>query len=269
MNAYIHHFLYDFKTGIRERSKLLMYYLFPLVFFVLVGGLLTSVNPYFKDTMLPAMLLFGYMCPTLQLFPNALVSARETGVFRSYRINGVPAASIVSVPVLSAALHMALLSVILAVAGARVFGGAMPDHVGGFILVSALSYFSYAGIGVLVGIACGSGTAATLVCQIIYIPSIILGGLMVPISIMPAALQHVAMLLPATHCMRLFSWLAMPGAGSPQWLSLGVLLASTVLSFLLAGLLFQWESRANAPTKKPWLALLVVVPFAIAAVAGA
>ena len=110
MNAYIHHFVYDFKTGVRERSKLLMYYLFPLVFFLLVGGLMTGLNPYFKDTMLPAMLLFGYMCPTLQLFPNALVGAREAGVFRSYRINGVPAAAIVSMPVLSAAVHMAILS---------------------------------------------------------------------------------------------------------------------------------------------------------------
>jgi len=122
---------------------------------------------------------------------------------------------------------------------------------------------------VLLGIACGSTTAATLVCQIIYIPSIMLGGLMVPLSIMPAALQRTALLLPATHSMRLFAWLAMPDGGTPQWLSLGVLVSSTVLSFLLAALLFQWEPRANAPTRRPWLALIAAVPFVIAAVAGA
>jgi ABC-2 type transport system permease protein len=267
MNAYIHHFTYDFKTGVREKSKLLMYYLFPLVFFLLVGGLMAAINPGFKETMLPAMLLFGFMCPTLQLFPNLLVGQREAGVFRSYRINGVPAGSIISIPVLSTGLHMIVLSIVISVAGVQIYAGAAPSHIGGFILAALVSYLSYAGIGVLIGIAAGSVTVATLVCQLIYIPSIILGGLMVPLAVLPPALQKVALLLPATHCMRVFTWLGMAG-GTPAWLSLGALAAGIVISVALAALLFEWDSRSSAPSRKAWLALLAVAPFAIAAVVG-
>ncbi len=49
MSAFIHHLAYDFRTGIRDRSKLLMFYLFPLVFFALMGGLMSSVNPGFTN----------------------------------------------------------------------------------------------------------------------------------------------------------------------------------------------------------------------------
>jgi ABC-2 type transport system permease protein len=267
MNAYMHHFAYDFKTGVRERGKLLMYYLFPLVFFILVGSLMTGVNPGFKQVLLPAMLLFGYMCPTLQLFPNMLVGSREEGVFRSYRINGVPAASIISIPVLSAGLHMVVLSVVISIAGVQIFGGAAPTNAGGFILAGLLSYLSYAGVGVLIGIASGSTTVATLVCQIIYIPSIILGGLMVPLSLMPPALQRVAALLPATHCMRLFAWLGTTG-GTPAWGSLAALTAGIVVSFALAALLFEWDTRSSAPSRKAWLSLLAAAPFVVMAIGG-
>ena len=46
MNAFFHHFAYEFKTDIRDRSRLLMLYLFPLVFFALIGSLMTPLNPF-------------------------------------------------------------------------------------------------------------------------------------------------------------------------------------------------------------------------------
>ena len=94
MKAFLHHLAYDFKTGVRDRSKLLMFYLFPLAFFFLVSGFMTQINPFFKDTMLPAMIMFAVMSAALLSLPGSLVQARESGVFRSYRINGVPQGSI-------------------------------------------------------------------------------------------------------------------------------------------------------------------------------
>ena len=201
MNALLHHFSYDFKAGIRDRSRLLMFYLFPLVFFFLVGGLMSLLNPGFRQTMIPAMVLFAFMCAALLSLPGALVTAREEGVFRSYRINGVPAGSIISIPVLGTLVHMVIVGIIVTLAGIQVFSGAAPTDAAGFIAGALLSYSAYAGIGVLIGVAAGSPTAAVLIAQILYIPSIILGGLMVPASVLPAALQRIALLLPATHCM--------------------------------------------------------------------
>jgi ABC-2 type transport system permease protein len=269
MQAFIHHLAYDYATGIRDRSKLLMFYLFPIVFFALVGGLMTSVNPGFRQTMLPAMVLFAFMCSALLNLPGVLVNAREAGVFRSFRINGVPAASIVSIPVIGTAVHMAVVALLVSLAGPRLFGGAAPLNIAGFAAAAVLSYAAYAGIGVLIGVAAGNTTASILIAQLIYIPSIILGGLMVPTSILPDGLQRISLLLPATHSMRVFASLGgmQGGAGTP-WLSIGVLASSVVVSFGLAAILFEWDSRSAQPSRKAYAAFLGIAPFAVAALIG-
>lgn len=270
MTAFFHHFSYDFKTGIRDRSRLLMFYLFPLVFFFLVGGLMGSLNPGFLKTMIPAMVLFAFMCAALLNLPTVLVAARESGVFRSYRINGVPAGSILSIPVLGTLVHMTIVGVIVSLAGVRIYGGTAPAGALGFIAGALLSYAAYAGIGSLIGVAAGSGTASILIAQVLYIPSIILGGLMVPTSILPGTLQRVSLLLPATHCMRVMTSLGGIGTGTgAPWASIGVLAAGAILGFGLAALLFRWDARASQPGgRRMALAVLAAAPYAAAALIG-
>jgi ABC-2 type transport system permease protein len=268
MKAFAHHLAYDFKTGVRDRSKLLMYYLFPLVFFILVGGLMASVNPGFKQTMLPAMTLFAYMSSALLSLPMMLVTARETGVFRSYRINGVPSASIVSIPVISTGVHMAVISAVICLAGTRFYGGTAPSSIPGFVAAAALSYAAFAGIGVLIGVAAVSTTASTLLGQLLYIPSIILGGLTVPLSALPPGLQRISLLFPATHCMKVFMSLGMPGGTGIAWGSIAVLGSAAILSFVLSAVLFSWDSRATTPNRRVWAGLLAAAPFVISALLG-
>lgn len=266
MSAFVHHLAYDFRTGIRDRSKLLMFYLFPFVFFFVVGAFMVQINPGFRAVMIPGMVLFAHMSSVLLSLPSALVQAREAGVFRSYRINGVPSGSIMAIPVIGALVHMAIVTLVIAVAGARLYGGAAPASIPGFAAAAFLSFLAYAGFGVLIGVAAGNVNASILVSQLLYIPSILLGGIMVPADMMPGAFGRIGLLLPASHAMRLFAGLAYGGAA--PWLSLGVLGASIVLSFLLAALVFEWDSRAAQPCRRAYLALLVVVPYVAAAIAG-
>src|SRR5512139_2527785 len=115
MNAFSHHFLYDFRTGLREKSLLLLNYLFPLGFYILMGLLMTGLNPTFAPTMIPAMMLVVMMANTLLGLPNPIVEAREAGIFRSFKINGVPALSIITIPVLSSLVHIILVSIIITI----------------------------------------------------------------------------------------------------------------------------------------------------------
>jgi ABC-2 type transport system permease protein len=266
MNAFLYHLSYDFKTGIRDRSKLLMFYLFPFVFFFLVGAFMVQLNPGFRQTMIPGMILFAFMSSVLLSLPSSLVQARESGVFRSYRINGVPSGSIMATPVIGSLVHMAVVSAVISVAGARLYGGAAPTNIAGFVAAALLSFLSYAGLGVLIGVAAGNANVAILVSQLLYIPSILLGGIMVPASVMPPAFQKIGLLLPASHAMRVFTGLAY--GGTAPWLSLGVLAGSIALSFVLASLLFEWDSRAAQPSPRAYVALLGVLPFAVGALIG-
>jgi ABC-2 type transport system permease protein len=269
MRAFLHHLAYDFKTGIRDKTKLLMFYLFPLVFFALAGSLLTAVNPFFKETMLPGMILFAVMSSALLSFPGGIVNARESGVFRSYRINGVPVASILTIPVIGGAIHMAVVSTVISLGGAALFGGVAPSNIGGFAVAGLLSYVAFAGIGVLIGVASAKDSAATLIAQLIYIPSILLGGLMMPAPVLPAGFQRISLLLPATHAMKAFAGLGgMPSGAPVPWISIAVLSSGIVLDFALSAWIFQWDPRSTTPSRKAFTALLGILPFAAAVLIG-
>ena len=269
MKAFLHHLAYDFKTGIRDRSLLLMNYLFPLAVFLLISALMVKLNPPFQELMLPAMTLFAILSSALLSLPNTLVGARESGVFRSFRINGVPTGAVLAIPPLGGLVHMAVVALVVAVLGTRLFGGAGPLDAAGYAAAGLLSYFSIAGIGALIGVAAASSRATVLVGQFIYLPSILLGGLMVPQSVLPGALARISLLLPTTHAMRVFEALGMkPGSAGVPWVSLGVLACGGVLSFALAALLFQWDSRASQPNRRAALALLGALPYVAALLAG-
>ena len=268
MKAFAYHLTYDLRSALRDRGRLLLFHLFPLVFFALCASFMTAVNPFFREAMLPGMVLFAVMSACLLATPSALVQARENGVFRSFRVNGVPSASILSVPVIGAGLHVAAVSAVIAVAGVLVFGGRAPSSAVGFAVAGLLSYAAYAAIGVLIGVAASKDTSATLLSQLVFIPSILLGGLMVPARVLPEGLQRIALLLPSTHCMRVFAGLGGTSDAGASWASLLVLGSSVALSFGLAAALFEWDSRANRPSRKAFAAVLAIAPFVVAALVG-
>jgi ABC-2 type transport system permease protein len=269
MKAFLVHLGYDFRTGFRDKSKLLMYYLFPGVFFLIVGGLMSSINPGFKDLLVPAMTLFAFMSSTLMTIPSQLVAAREAGVFRSFRINGVPSASVLAIPTVSTAAHMAVAAAAICAVGVLAYGAKAPAESALFAVTALLSYAAYAGIGVLIGAAAASGTVAILAGQLVFIPSIILGGLMIPASALPPALARLSLLLPASHCMRALEWACAPGSIPLPWVSIGTLAACAAICFGLAAFVFQWDARSSSPSRRAWTAFLGIVPFALAALAGA
>ncbi|MFN2189705.1 MAG: hypothetical protein ACK2T3_13150, partial [Candidatus Promineifilaceae bacterium] len=59
MTAFVNHFSFEFRTGIRNKQLLLMNYLFPLGFFLMMGFIMIGINPLFLDTMTQAMVVFA------------------------------------------------------------------------------------------------------------------------------------------------------------------------------------------------------------------
>ena len=109
MTAFINHLSFEFRTGIRNKQLLLMNYLFPLGFYLMMGFVMAGINPMFLDSMTPAMVVFAVLAATLLGIPDPLVNARENGIFRSYKINGVPSFSILIIPALTTISNIGLL----------------------------------------------------------------------------------------------------------------------------------------------------------------
>jgi len=269
MTAFIHHFTYDFRTGLRDKSLLLMNYLFPLVCFVMFGAIMTGINPDFKNQLIPAMIIFGAMSSALLGLPNPVLSGRELGIFRSFKINGVPAINIITVPVIGAIAHILLVALIITALGKPLFSGALPIHWSLFVIVLLATAFCMASLGVLIGVIAPNSRGTVLLSQVFYVPSVMLSGLMMPASILPPALGRVALLLPATYAMNAFNGLAMGQTASiDPWISLWVLLAGSLLAFGLSVFLFRWDSQNADKKRSPLLALLALLPYIVMFVIG-
>ncbi len=83
MIAFSNHFAFDFRTGIRNRSLLLLNYLFPLAFYFMMGFVMTEINPGFREILLPSMVIFAILTAAILGLPDPLVQARDAGIFRS------------------------------------------------------------------------------------------------------------------------------------------------------------------------------------------
>jgi ABC-2 type transport system permease protein len=264
MTALANHFAYEFKTGLRNSTLLLMNYLFPMAFYVMMGVVMTQINPGFQEVLLPAMVLFAAMASTLLGLPGPLVESREAGIYRSYKVNGVPAATILLTPALTTAFHVFIVAAIIALTGVPFFGGVAPLNWGAFILITLLSVLSFTGLGALIGVIAGDSHAVVLLSQLIFLPSMLLGGLMMPLDVLPESVRSISLFLPAAHAMEAYLGFAYGQATvvAPV-LSVLALASSGLLAFGLAVFLFNWDSRNSARRGHPLLALLALVPYII------
>jgi ABC-2 type transport system permease protein len=265
LGAFANHFAFEFKSTLRNPTLLLLHYLFPLGFYVVMGLVMTQINPIFVDTMLPAMVIFAILAGTVLGLPGQLVEAREAGIYRAFKINSVPAASILAIPSIAAIFHALIASLIISVTAAPVFGAVAPVNWVAFGLLTVVTAFTCASFGSLIGVVSGNSRSTVLWSQLLFLPSMLLGGLMVPIDMLPASILPVSGLLPTTYSMQAFMGLAF--GEETVWdptLSLVVLATSGILAFALSIFLFNWDSRNNARRAHPALGLLALLPFVVA-----
>ena len=265
MSAFVNHFSFQFRTGVRNRSLLLLNYLFPLVFYVMMGLIMPQINPGFLETMIPAMVVFAIMAATLLGLPDPLVTAREAGIFRSYKINGVPAFSILVIPALTTILHAVVVGAIITVTAPMLFDAPTPVNWPAFMLTFLMMAFACAGLGVLIGVISPNSQMTVLWSQLIFIPAMLLSGVSgLSYSMLPEAMGKIAQLLPATHAMNALRGLAqdLTPDFDPQG-SLVILALSGVLAFGLAIYLFNWDRHNATQRGHPLLALLVLLPYVV------
>jgi ABC-2 type transport system permease protein len=266
MNGFVQHFAYEFKTGLRNPSLMFINYLFPLGFYAMMGLIMTAINPMFTASMVPAMVVFTIVASTVLGLPGPLVEAREAGVFRSYKINGVPATSILAIPGLTTAFHALISAAIISLTAPLLFEGDAPIHAGPFVGITLLMAFTSASVGMLISVVSNDSRATILWSQLIFLPSMLLGGMMVPLDVLPESVKPFSALLPTSHAMELLiGW----GYGREATFNLpasAVILGSSgILAFLLSIYLFNWDTRNQARRGHPLMGLVAFLPYVVGA----
>ena len=264
MKAFFQHFAFEFRTGIRNKTLLVMNYIFPLGFFMMMGYVMPAINPLYEEIMLPSLVTFAIVFSSILGIPDPLVNSREKGIFRSYKINGVPSFSILINPIISAIVHSMIVFCIMVTVNIFLFKAPVPENWLLFISYVLVGIISTACLAVLIGVISPSTQLTIFFSQILFIPSMLISGVMMPYSLLPENIGKIAQMFPTTHIMSLLSGSGMGRVSDIDPVgSLIVLVSGAVLAFIIAILLFSWDSKNSTRKAHPALAILAFAPYIV------
>jgi ABC-2 type transport system permease protein len=204
MKAFVKYLGIQMKMDLRDRGTLMNFYLVPLVFFFVMGSVFSSVNPQMKATLAATMTIFALTMGAVMGTPAPLVRMRESGTLRAFRVNGIPGAAVLAVQALGAFFHLLLVSVVIYFAAPAAFHAEVPKNAPLYFAVLVVFLAASIGIGMLIGVFSRSQSVATMFSMAVFLPTILLSGIMFPVSMLPKAFLWAGRVFPATHALQAF-----------------------------------------------------------------
>jgi ABC-2 type transport system permease protein len=235
LGVYVREAAYQFRTVLRTPGFALPTLLFPTMFYVFFGLLFGKHGDSHVATfMLATYGTFGIMAPALFGFGVGVSMERERGILAMKRVAPMPPLAYLFAKAVMAMLF-ALIIVLLLFALGAIFGGVrlpLPEWVG---LVVALVFgaLPFCALGLVVGVRV-NGQASAAIVNLIYLPMAFLGGLWVPLQLMPHWLQGIAAVLPTYHLSQLALGIIHVDARGSLAAHLAYLAAFTVVCLALA-----------------------------------
>jgi len=207
---------YEFLKNFRLRTYLLSVVMFPVMFYVLFGLVLSSRGEMIGDMRFTTYLIatfgtFGVMGASLFGTAAGLAAERGLGWLQVKRASPMPPfayffGKVMMSVIFSATVVFALLALGIGLGGVRL---SLPE---GLKLVSTLVAGSlpFCAMGIAIGYFAGPNSAVGVI-NLIYLPVSFLSGLGVPLMFLPKIVRQFAHVLPPYHLAQLA--LSTVGAG--------------------------------------------------------
>lgn len=198
MGAFLYGIYLQWKLDIRSKTLLITCYIVPLLFFAIMGGIFTSVLPEARYTLIQSMTVFGVTMGALIGLPPSLVEIYSSDIKKVYKANGVPLYLGLVLTNISAYIHLFIMSIILYIAAPLAFNAEMPENPVLYFASLAIFIAVSLSIASIIGLAVKDQAKTSMVSIIIFLPSIMLSGIMFPIELLPKAFEIVGKIFPAS-----------------------------------------------------------------------
>lgn len=197
MNGFLYSLTLQWKLDIRSKSLLVTYYIVPLIFFLLMGGIFTSVMPEMGNTLIQSMIVMSVSMGAFLGLPASLIETYGSDIKKIYKANGVPIHLGLVTMVLSAFVHLTMTCMVILLLAPILFSASLPSQLPLFFLALAIYIFVSLSIGSILGLTVKNQAKLTMIAQLIFLPSIMLSGIMFPITLLPVFLQVIGQVFPS------------------------------------------------------------------------
>jgi ABC-2 type transport system permease protein len=173
---------------------------FPLMFYLLFGVLLAGGNGADAARYLLATYgVFGVMGAALFGFGVSVAVERERGVLTLKRALPMPPGAYLAAKLVSALVFSAVISIALSVLAATAADVTLePWQWATLLLIDILGALPFCALGLAIG-ASVSGSAASAVVNLVFLPMAFLSGLWMPLKALPPVFAELATVWPAYH----------------------------------------------------------------------
>lgn len=270
VRALLGHFLLTLQLNFRSKQAIVYGYFVPFFFLIAFGSVFRGETPPLVHQMgqLLTLTALGGACFGL---PTGIVAERERGVWRRYQLLPVGPFSLLLSTVL-ARLVIVLSAAALQIALARGFYGTpLPLHpletAFSFLFVTA----AFLGLGLLVAALADDVPAVQALGQCLFLPMIMIGGVGVPLALLPEWAQRAAGFMPGRYAVEVLQRsISESGGLKPAGGFAFVALFAIGAAAATVGLkLFRWDGshRLNAGAKA-WVAGALLSWIAVGAAAA-
>ena len=247
----------------RNKMALIYAYLFPTIFLIAFWVLYRYEKPLLVRHVgeVLTVTILGGACFGL---PTTIVSERERGVWRRYRLTPASTATLVVSALVTRYLLLlvaGLLQLVLAVA----IGMPSPAHPLALFVAFTFVSFAFMGLGLVIAMMADNVPAVQALGQCIFLPMLILGGIAVPLASLPDWAQRLSAFFPGRHAVEAFRGVALGEGLSEIPFSLVALTIIGAAGCLAAGLLFRWDAQQRFATMrgKGWVAVALAAWLAV------
>ncbi len=203
MNGFLYGVALQWKLDIRSKSLLVTCYIVPLIFFLLMGGIFTSVMPEMGSTLIQSMIVMSVSMGAFIGLPPSLIETYGSDIKKVYKANGVPVCLGLVTMFLSAFVHLMITCVVIMLLAPVLFEAALPTQLPFFFPALVIYITSSLSIGSVLGLTVKNQAKLTMIAQLVFLPSIMLSGIMFPIDLLPDFLEATGRIFPASWGYRL------------------------------------------------------------------
>jgi ABC-2 type transport system permease protein len=260
----LRHFLSALGLNFRSPQALVYGYLVPVFFLLAFGSVFRSDSPLLLHQMgqLLTISILGGACFGL---PTALVAERERGVWRRYRLLPVPIGSLIASTLAVRLVLVALAAVLQIVLARAIYGTPLPMHPAQAGIAFLVVAGSFLGLGLLVAALADDVPAVQALGQCLFLPMIMIGGVGVPLAVLPAWAQRIAGFMPGRYAVEVLQRsFSNPDGLRGAGFSLIALVVIGGAAACIGAKRFRWDARRDADrSPRAWIALALLSWFAV------
>lgn len=198
MGAFVYGVMLQWQLDLRNRDVLLTYYVVPLVFFGFMGAIFSSINPDAKYTLIQSMTIFGITMGSILGAPTPLVELYGSEIKKAYKVGGIPLWVVAVNNFISAFIHLLITSFIIFIVAPIAFKAKIPSNLWLYFFSLVVFIKVSLAVGTVLGLIIKSTSKLTMASQFIFLPSLMLSGIMFPTNLLPNSIGNVGKIFPAT-----------------------------------------------------------------------